>query len=477
MKVTVQITLERDDETGIVVEDVFTLERRALAPDTLGLQLHEAKDLLCAVQRAVVEEQARGALAEQVACPGCDAPRRHKDAREIVVRSLFGTLRLPSPRWLHCPCSAHEARTFSPLAAVIPERTTPELRYLAAKFAGLVSYGLSARLLAEILPLGRPLHATAVRLHTQAVAQRLEVELGDEQWSFIDGCPATWQDLPRPDLPLVVAIDGGYVHSSEQRSRRDGWFEVIAGRSTPDQGPAKTFAFVQTHDTKPKRRLYDVLAAQGMQANQHVTFITDGGEDIRELPLYLNPNAEHLLDWFHITMRITVMANTAKGLRSPPPDPDSPPGPPIDLAARAGEELQRVKRFLWHGNAFRAQQVLDDLIADLDTDEQDARREHRKLLKALREFATYIRGNETSIPNYGERHRAGEAISSSLAESAINQVVSKRMVKKQQMRWSPRGAHLLLQIRTRVLNDDLANDFHRWYPSFTHTPPQENIAA
>ena len=42
--------------------------------------------------------------------------------------------------------------------------------------------------------------------------------------------------------------------------------------------------------------------------------------------------------------------------------------------------------------------------------------------------------------------------------------VSKRMVKKQQMRWTPRGAHLLLQVRTRVLNDDLRATFERWYP-------------
>jgi hypothetical protein len=51
---------------------------------------------------------------------------------------------------------------------------------------------------------------------------------------------------------------------------------------------------------------------------------------------------------------------------------------------------------------------------------------------------------------------------------AVNQVISNRMVKRQQMRWSPRGAHLLLQIRTRVLNDDLADDLRRWYPGFTH---------
>ena len=96
------------------------------------------------------------------------------------------------------------------------------------------------------------------------------------------------------------------------------------------------------------------------------------------------------------------------------------------------------------------------------------RPEQRKLLKAVTEFGTYVRANAWSIPNYGERYRAGEPISSSFVESAVNQVVSKRMVKKQQMRWSPRGAHLLLQVRTRVLNDDLAADFHRWYPSFAH---------
>jgi hypothetical protein len=44
------------------------------------------------------------------------------------------------------------------------------------------------------------------------------------------------------------------------------------------------------------------------------------------------------------------------------------------------------------------------------------------------------------------------------------------MVKRQQMRWTPRGAHLLVQIRTRVLNDRLTADFHRWYPNLTRAP-------
>ena len=51
------------------------------------------------------------------------------------------------------------------------------------------------------------------------------------------------------------------------------------------------------------------------------------------------------------------------------------------------------------------------------------------------------------------------------------------MVKKQQMRWSPRGAHLLLQVRTRVLNNDLAGDFACWYPGLTNSDQPLDASA
>jgi len=261
--------------------------------------------------------------------------------------------------------------------------------------------------------------------------------------------------LPRPDLPLTVGLDGGYVHSSQQRSRRDGWFEVIAGKSMPTDGPAKCFGFVQTYDRKPKRRLFEVLKSQGMQPNQQVTFLTDGGDDVRELPLYLNPQAEHLLDWFHITMRLTVLIQMAKSVCSR----ENP-----DLTTDLAEELQRLKWYLWHGNVSLALQTIRYLQFDADSGEPSP--EQRKLSKAVTEFGGYIRANGAWIPNYGERWRSGETISSAFVESTVNQVVSKRMVKKQQIRWTPRAAHLLLQVRTRVLNDDLAIVFQRCYSAF-----------
>ena len=71
-----------------------------------------------------------------------------------------------------------------------------------------------------------------------------------------------------------------------------------------------------------------------------------------------------------------------------------------------------------------------------------------------------------SIPNYGERYRQGETISTAFVESTINQVVSRRFVKKQQMHWTLRGAHRLLQTRTKVLNDELEEVFRCSYSRF-----------
>lgn len=58
--------------------------------------------------------------------------------------------------------------------------------------------------------------------------------------------------------------------------------------------------------------------------------------------------------------------------------------------------------------------------------------------------------------SYGARYRKGFPISSSIAESAVNQVVSHRMAKKQQMRWTDAGAHCLAQVRVAVLNGEFS---------------------
>jgi hypothetical protein len=256
MKISVQVVVDPEDGSTPTTHQVAAIARDGLSMAEAGLVLAEAHEILSGVQHHLVDAQAQAAVQAQRSCPQCNRVRPRKDTRHIVLRSLFGTLRLDSPRFKACPCVGKTAATFSPLAAVLPERTTPELLLWEAKYAALISYGAAADLLSETFPLGRRLQATAIRQRVERTATRLEGELGEERFSFIDTCPAQWESLPRPDLPLVVALDGGYVHSAAQTSRRDGWFEAVTGKSTPTGGgPAKCFAFVQTLDDKPKRRL------------------------------------------------------------------------------------------------------------------------------------------------------------------------------------------------------------------------------
>src|SRR5258708_8675485 len=84
----------------------------------------------------------------------------------------------------------------------------------------------------------------------------------------------------------------------------------------PEEGAAKCFAYVQSYDTKPKRRLFELMKSQGLQANQQVILLSDGANDVRELPLYLSPESEHWLDWFHVAIRLRVTAQMPKRLRT-----------------------------------------------------------------------------------------------------------------------------------------------------------------
>ena len=82
--------------------------------------------------------------------------------------------------------------------------------------------------------------------------------------------------------------------------------------------------------------------------------------------------------------------------------------------------------------------------------------------------STAVLGGCLRLINYGERFRAGERISSAMAESTVNAVVSKRFAKRQQMQWTRRGAHMLLQTRTRALDGTLRPLFERWYPGLAN---------
>ena len=124
--------------------------------------------------------------------------------------------------------------------------------------------------------------------------------------------------MPPPDGPAYVGVDGGFV-----RDRAGSWFEVVAGKCVPgfrrgapeDEAPrpAKCFAYVRAHDDRPRRRPINVLASHGHTPNQKVVSMSDGGASVRRLVSRIGPEAEHVLDPFQVTMRLTALGRTTKG--------------------------------------------------------------------------------------------------------------------------------------------------------------------
>jgi hypothetical protein len=471
MRVKLQLVVCHDDGYEETVTDIITLNKNNQRIEHLGLSLAESKQLLSTLQRHLLHQQVTTFLDTHSTCPDCGKPLKLKAHGSRSFRTLFGTFTFSSPRFEHCDCTRHKTTSFRPLSALLTEPVAPELLYMEAKWSSLVSYGLSLDALQDFLPIDLSLDVKTVRYDTLKVAKRLEAELGEDQASCIEGEPRDWDLLPPPEGSFKVGIDGGYVRNWFDKKHK---FEVIVGKSIlsyaeDEEGKTpslKRFGFVQTLDTKSKRRLYEVLHSQDFQMHQEITFLSDGDDTLRHLQLDMSPKAIHILDWHHVTMKLIVLSQYGKGL--------------VQCEAVLGEPIQdqieRLKWSLWHGQVDKALGKIDDLETAIEPFRESYPRFPR-LVKALSALRTYIVNNRHLIPNYGERYRHGEPIATGFVESTVNEVVSKRFCKKQQMQWSKEGAHLLLQTRVRTLNGELADIFKRWYPDLDMKAEELPIAA
>ena len=169
---------------------------------------------------------------------------------------------------------------------------------------------------------------------------------------------------------------------------------------------------------------------------------------------------------FGTVMKLTVFGQYGKGLGQCE----------AVLGEAVRDKIERLKWSLWHGQVDKALGKIDDLESAIEPFSETYAR-FSPLVKALSELRTYIVNNRHLIPNYGERYRHGEAIATGFVESTVNEVVSKRFCKKQQMQWSKEGAHLLLQTRVRTLNGELGTIFKRWYPDMDLEVEAISVAA
>src|SRR5512135_53566 len=215
------------------VQEIAELMRPDAKIETMGLTLEEGKQILHALQQTMVTHQAMAYLEQHRPCPHCQKRRQMKDIDTAPFRTLFGTIQVPNPRWRHCPCQDQSKHTFRPLATLLPERTSPELLYLETKWASLASYGVTSKLLHEVLPIDQKHGEVTVRNHLLRMAQRSEQSMGEEQGLYLEGCEAERARQPIPNGPLTVGLDGGIVRARRGKSgeKTPNLFEVIAGKS------------------------------------------------------------------------------------------------------------------------------------------------------------------------------------------------------------------------------------------------------
>jgi hypothetical protein len=136
------------------------------------------------------------------------------------------------------------------------------------------------------------------------------------------------------------------------------------------------------------------------------------------------------------------------------------------------EAVERLHWRLWNGKAKDAQISIDRIRAvkhhfQGKAGGRESIAPPRKLWTALHALDGYLTGQSDWMVNYAERHRAGLRVGTAITEGTANFLVNRRMNKSQQMRWSRRGADLLLQVRCAVYNGTLGSG-QRFYPANDH---------
>jgi hypothetical protein len=218
---------------------------------------------------------------------------------------------------------------------------------------------------------------------------------------------------------------------------------IIAGRAVRDDGSCKVYGYVNRQVTSAATRLDHFLSDQGAAKDQRITVVSDGAGEFAKAVEGSKRPLTRILDWFHIAMKFRAIEQSAQKF----PQMLAPNGRPVQ------DEITSAKWLTWHGKGDEAVQRLKIIHEMFGVVPEDSA--HMTLWWNLRGTYWYLDSNRQYLVNYGWRYKRGMPISSSIAESAVNEVVSLRCAKKRQMRWTNQGAHLLIQVRVAVLNGDL----------------------
>jgi hypothetical protein len=436
--------------------DVMTIDR----PDdlteiaNLGLTLAEAKRLMAGLQQQIVAAQARSHAVRRPDCRSCGGVCRVKDYRTRAVATLFGQVMVRLPRFCCARCGGIEPGIGWPSQC----RSTPELDQLQAHLSALMTYRTAADVLGQMFPVDAGTDAETLRRRTLKIGEMLRDDATIKPVTAISA--------------ITVTLDSTFIRSCEDGERH---LEVRVGNVETASGGRQVFGAVAKADTDIKVLIRRSLDAVGRTADTVLTAFTDGCSGLRHALAEAGVTEAPILDWFHIGMRLQHLKQIAGALSV---------DDPARVAAKAVivEEVERLHWRLWNGKAKDAQISIDRICAVMQhfRGEQGQRRSiapSRKLWTALHALDGYLSGQSDWLVNYAARHRAGLRVGTAITEGTANFLVNRRMNKSQQMRWSRRGADLLLQVRCAVYNGRLGSRSGQRFQPANDLLPQVAAAA
>ncbi|WP_089163694.1 ISKra4 family transposase [Caballeronia sordidicola] len=463
MRLIIEARLEGGETSETEATIVAVVERQNQSVAELGLTLAEGRALLAEVQSLLVSEQAAGWMESQLACDRCGSMLAHKDARSIVLRTVFGKVDVPSPRLWACSCAAKQGqprRSVSPLFKVVHQRVTPELEYLQAKWAAHLPYRQATELLREVLALDKGISFGSTRRRILAVGNALDAQI---ERNIASGPKALSAERVRESTTVgCVGVDSAWLSFSSspksrkaardlaelkspwaQRLTRDRHFNIVAGRATLTDRTPRLYAYVHKLVPSAPARLDQFPFASGVAPDERVTVISDDAGEFGKAVDGSQLARGRILDWFHIAMKFKADKNSVSGSQTMEPHER--------IAVET--EIDHAKWLVWHGKGRQSVSRIKALDTTLLVKESY---EHSTLFWNLRRLYFYIENNADTLVNDGVRYHKGQPIGSSIAQSAVNLVISHRMAKKQQMRWPDEGAHYLAQVRVAVLNEEFS---------------------
>jgi hypothetical protein len=425
--------------------DLGTVERDSVcaSEEGFGLSLAEGKSLLKEIQRVLLQDQVEEISEVSRVCRFCGSYLAVHDRRESRIDTLFGRVTVAVPRVRVCMCGlpGHPEfkAAYSPLTRVLGNRATPEFQRLQAELAARHSFREAARILNMLTPCARQNHMT-IRNRLASVADHLEV--GSDELIANTHVPG--------DREISVFLDSAYVRSRPEYQRRN--FEVVVGAVEDGAGTKHRFGLCLPGADHPLACMRMNLAEAGWREGDRVTVLSDGDPSLPRLVRNaIGADVDHILDWWHISIRIRHVETTFQSLSS-------------CLESSEVDDIlpfvQNLRWRVWHGQTGQALEALEALFRvgmQIRKTSVGTRREAAfSVVSRAMELRTYLEYNRRAVANYAKRKQQGRAVSTCRAEGLVNDIANTRMGKKQRMRWSPRGAHRVATVRAAVLDGRLS---------------------